>query len=114
MRGRKNWKCPCNCGKNCMDYELHMMIGYVERYFNKEISIHSGARCAKYNATLPGASDTSQHVECKGIDFHILGIKNEDIYNLLSDFNPLRFGVILYKWGIHFDVRDTPYRLIKN
>ena len=73
----------CNCGKcNSSAYLNPKLITYLDEmriHFGKPVVITSGIRCKKYNATLPGASKTSQHLKGNAADVYIKGVDPKEI-----------------------------------
>mgnify|MGYP004697327367 FL=1 len=54
-----------------IDDELVVLLQCIREHFGKPIHITSGYRTAEHNATLPGASKTSQHLLGKAADFWV-------------------------------------------
>ncbi len=106
---RWEFACKCGCGFDTVDYELLTLLQDFRRHFGRRIVIYSGVRCSSYNALVGGATD-SQHLVGKAADFHIEGIIPEMVYNYLNDRFPNKYGIGLYEWGIHFDVRSDKAR----
>jgi hypothetical protein len=45
--------------------------------------IHSGRRAPAVNAGTQGSSDTSQHLRCEALDFDVIGLTVEEVFNIL-------------------------------
>ena len=100
---RREMACQCSCGFNTVDVELVAMFELV-RDLNGGVPITplSGARCAFHNEKVGGGS-RSQHLAGKAVD---LPVKNpREIYMKLDEMFPLMYGLGLYDWGLHADVR---------
>lgn len=113
---RHELKCKCDkCDYAAMDFETVRVVQSICDYFATTmmvkkviLKIHSAARCFEYNRIPfeeggPGSNDNSQHPRCNAMDFSIVGIKNEDIYNYINTRYPQQYGVGHYSWGIHLD-----------
>jgi len=113
------YPCHCGCGFDTADLRLVSMYWFLcNKYGEENVIIHDGARCQKHNTKLQKmglrASTKSQHLIGKAIDFHVANRTNETVYDdLCQAFGDDSCGFILYKWGLHVDVRDKPYRSIR-
>lgn len=70
----------CNCGaKYCTGYPNYLQITLLENLqklrdkYKKPITITSGLRCKKYNASLSGSISTSRHMTGEALDLYISG-----------------------------------------
>ena len=57
-----------------IDDELVVLLQCIREHFGAKVHITSGYRTAAYNATLPGASKTSQHIQGRAADFWVEGV----------------------------------------
>lgn len=64
----------------------------IRDYYRQPLIIHSGYRCPKLNRAI-GSKDTSQHLKGEAVDFRMVGIKLEKI------FNDITTNQILIDWG---------------
>ena len=118
---RHEFECPCGCGTDTVDIALPgilQMCVYVfqERYPNMEIGIHinSGNRCPAYNATIPGASETSKHTIYRACDFYLYDkitghhINDDEVADYLEERYKNKYGIGRYNGRTHFDNRSGP------
>ena len=54
--------CPCGCGFDALNPVVSDGFQYIRDHLGMPVHVNSGCRCAAYNATLQGASLTSQHI----------------------------------------------------
>ena len=77
---------------------------------NKPITITSGYRSVKHNASVGGAKN-SQHTKGKAADFKVKGMRPIDVYktveNLMDSGQIAAGGIGLYKSWVHYDIRGT-------
>lgn len=75
---------------------------------NKPITITSGYRSRKHNASVGGAKD-SQHINGRAADFKVKGMTPTKVFNVveqLMDSGQITAGGIgLYKSWVHYDTR---------
>ena len=57
-----------------IDDELVVLLQCIREHFGAKVHITSGYRTAAYNATLPGASKNSQHIQGRAADFWVEGV----------------------------------------
>lgn len=83
-------------------------------FIGKMITINSGYRSKKYNATLKGASPKSQHLLGKAADIVIEGMTPkkvaETIEKLITDGKMKQGGIGIYKTFTHYDIRGVKAR----
>lgn len=116
---RHEMACKCGCGFNTADVELVGAVQECVDHFqaldpNAVIKLHvnSGSRCPKYNATIPGASDDSQHLYGRALDFYLYDKANDnkridpnDVADYLEKQYPTKYGVGRYSGWVHFDTK---------
>jgi uncharacterized protein YcbK (DUF882 family) len=105
---RAEFACSCGCGFDAVDIDLLSAAELVCEEFGPVI-VHCACRCITYNREI-GSKDTSQHPKAKAIDFHINGVEPEKIAYWLDKKFPDSCGIIIYNWGVHFDIRQKKYR----
>jgi len=72
----------------------------IRDHFGKPVIIHSGYRCGKLNKAI-GGSKSSQHMKFQAADFHVSGVKLEDVFNWIWKESDLEWGqLILEGWAI--------------
>lgn len=54
-----------------IDDELVVLLQCIREHFGAKVHITSGYRTAAYNATLPGASKNSQHIQGRAADIQV-------------------------------------------
>ena len=110
---RSEFMCKCgNCTRIAVDHELILELEKVRSHYGQPIKITSGNRCVAHNRAVGGAP-RSRHLLSIAADFKVLTIPAKEVYKLLDNWNPYRFGIILYPTWVHLDVRQTKYREIK-
>lgn len=103
------FQCRCNkCEYKHPDIALKILIREVEKYFQREIMISSGYRCADHNAQV-GGSKNSYHTKAMAVDFYIPEIELAEIYRFL-DNSTFRLGLGRYNTHIHMDSRSESAR----
>jgi len=113
---RSEASCKCGCGFNAVDIQLAEILQdcvfHFERKYNREISIifTSWNRCRKYNDYLREVKGiqtaiNSKHIFGIAVDFIMVGISPQEVYDYLDVKYAGRFGLIIYDNRIHFDVR---------
>lgn len=103
-----------------VDDELVVLLQCIREHFGKPIHITSGYRTAEYNATLPGASKTSQHIQGRAADFWVEGVPVATVADYAEKLLPGRGGIGRYpkdaahprrKTGwVHIDTRPNKSR----
>lgn len=108
---KDTWKlyCRCGCGGMVTSLELIDTIIALDKYYNGGVVIHSGFRCLTYNRSI-GSKDTSQHVKGTAVDMHVQGIVHAELHGYILSLFPDKYGIGLYSWGVHFDVRPSKAR----
>lgn len=86
---------------------------FIDKYYpGKKVTINSGWRSPRYNASIGGASN-SQHIQGKAIDLKNMDISSNVMFNKAKASG--LFGWLgYYSWGIHVDVRNTSTVMITN
>ncbi len=107
-------QCNCGCGFSKMSSALLDILQYTRTYYGRPIHInsgnHSGCRCDIHNASVGGLPN-SKHLPdginetARACDFHVEGVPNKEVYELLSKRFANCLGLGLYSWGIHIDDR---------
>lgn len=84
------------------------LIGLLEKireHFGKPMVVVSGYRTPKYNRSLSGAANNSQHMYGNAADIKIQGVSPREIYDWMNGWHKGGLGV--YPTFTHVDVRDT-------
>lgn len=105
---RSEFACRCGCGFSVVDTELLKVLEKVRERFGPVI-ITSACRCKLYNENV-GGSPTSKHMLGIAADFHCPGVNPRRIFNFLYEYQPYKYGLGLYSWGVHLDVRNVKNR----
>ena len=100
--------------------ELVVVLQCIREHFGAKVHITSGYRTAAYNATLPGASKTSQHIQGRAADFWVEGVPVATVADYAEKLLPGRGGIGRYpkdaahpsrKTGwVHIDTRPNKSR----
>lgn len=112
---RREFACPCGCGKDTVDYELARVIQDVVDHFARDtvlriyVKINSGHRCAAHNKKI-GGSASSQHVDGRAADFFLTNVHEDDVADYLEAKYPDTFGIGRYRGRTHVDTRASRAR----
>ncbi len=103
--------CKCGCGARDIEAELLEKLNFARYYYGHSMSVNSGARCEKHNASKKvGGSSTSSHitkpmVKCKATDLKCIGSRERHLMlDALFWAGFKRIGVNSEKGFIHVDV----------
>lgn len=105
----EEFACKCGCGFDKISPKLISLLQVLRDTLDSSITINSGCRCAKHNASVGGAGD-SQHVKGTAADIVVKGFTPRAVYELLTQAYPDTYGVGVYKSWVHIDVRETKAR----
>lgn len=94
-----------NCGYNTVDYQLVRVLEDVREHFAKPVSINSGCRCEKHNASV-GGSPKSQHLIGRAADIVVKNVDSSKVFDYLKIAYPNSLGLGLYDTFVHVDTRD--------
>jgi len=91
--------------------ELVTVLQDVRTHFKAATNVgdHSGFRTATHNKNV-GGSATSQHLYGMAADLHVVGVAPKEVYAYLDKKYPGTYGIGLYSWGVHVDVRKEKSR----
>ena len=104
----KELACPC-CGACEMDEEFMRKAQVLRDIVDFPLVPVSGYRCRKYNASLRGAAERSQHPEGRAIDFRVRNLTGAHRYLLIKTAFLLGFeGIGIGKKQFHIDGREGP------
>ena len=103
-----------------IDDELVVLLQCIREHFGKAVHITSGYRTEAYNAVLPGASKTSQHLLGKAADFWVEDVPIATVADYAEKLLTNRGGVGRYPkdaahpkrltgW-VHIDTRNAKSR----
>ena len=93
--------------------ELVTILQDLRTFYNAPLNVedHSGFRTASHNAKPSVKGETySQHLYGMAADFHVVGVPHKMVYDYLCKKYSSKYGIGLYSWGIHVDVRPTKSR----
>lgn len=93
--------------KGMPDPKLLELLESIRKHFNAPITINSGYRSPKHNASIGGA-ENSYHVKGMAADIVVQGVTPSRVYNYLNVFH--EGGLGRYKTFTHVDVRDRKAR----
>lgn len=94
------------CSSTKVDSKLVDYLQQIRNHFGKAVSINSGYRCAKHNASVGGAS-RSNHMDGEAADIRISGVTPIEVARYAESIGILGIGV--YSWGVHIDTRTSKY-----
>lgn len=102
---RYEFMCPCGCGRSGADVMLLPILEEVRAWAGDIVHISSGFRCETHNASIPGASKRSFHIEAKAADIKVAGRRPIQVYRFLNERYPQNLGLGIYDTFTHVDVR---------
>ena len=94
------------CSSTKVDSKLVDYLQKIRNHFGKAVSINSGYRCQKHNASVGGASK-SNHMDGEAADIRISGVTPLELAKYAESIGVLGLGV--YSWGVHIDTRTSKY-----
>ena len=128
---RHEFACPCGCGFDAQDKELDVALTDIRVWSGDEIYVKCN-RCKPHNERirlcfnhgefygnicpecgLPGSqrsSKTSYHMDGMAADIKAKNKTPGEVYAYLCAKYPGKYGIILYTWGVHLDMRKVPLR----
>jgi len=106
---RSEFSCHCGCGFDKVHPELINVLEDLRVKFSKPITINSGCRCEKHNATV-GGEPGSQHMLGTAADIVVKDTPTDVVYAYLDSKYPMKYGLGLYKSWVHVDVRSRKAR----
>jgi hypothetical protein len=68
---QSEFACKCGCGFDSINLNLVKILDEIREYFGQPMTITSGCRCAKHNATLSGSVSNSRHISGKAADIQV-------------------------------------------
>lgn len=116
----REFRCKDGSDEILVDEALVVLLQCIREHFGAKVHITSGYRTAAYNATLPGASKTSQHIQGRAADFWVEGVPVATVADYAEKLLPGRGGIGRYpkdaahpsrKTGwVHIDTRPNKSR----
>lgn len=111
------YRCKCRqraphlppCKEVLVPDELVAVDQDLRDHFNATVTIHSGHRCAPYNAYVHGAT-ASKHIEAIASDVTVDGVSPNRVQEYLLEKYPDRYGIGRYNTFTHIDVRKGKAR----
>lgn len=94
------------CSSTKVDSKLVNYLQQIRDHFGKAVSINSGYRCPKHNASVGGAS-RSNHMDGEAADIRVSGKTPIEVARVAEKLGILGIGV--YSWGVHIDTRTSKY-----
>ena len=101
------FKCKCgSCDPILVDEDLVARLQQIRDHFGKSVSINSGYRCEKHNASAKvGGSPGSHHVKGKAADIRVQGITPAEVAKYAESIGIQRIG--LYDNFVHIGSDTT-------
>ena len=90
-----------------IDDELVVLLQCIREHFGKPVHITSGYRTGAYNAALPGASKTSQHLLGRAADFWVEETPVATVAAYAETLLPSRGGIGRYPKDAKHPTRKT-------
>ena len=82
---REEFTCPCGCGSNKTVSKLVETLDVIRAKVGVPVTVISGTRCKKHNASLPNSSTTSAHMTGEAADIQAKGYNSKQLYNVVYD-----------------------------
>lgn len=92
------------CSTTPIDEKLVAYLQQIRDHFGKPV-ILTAYRCATYNAKVANAAPRSYHTFGRAADFHIDGVKCQEIAKYAESIGIL--GIGLYDTFVHIDTRES-------
>ena len=92
------------CTETKIDEKLVDYLQQIRTHFGKPVYL-TAYRCQKHNAATPNAASNSYHIYGRAADFHIDGVKPEEIAKYAESIGVK--GIGLYDTFVHIDTRET-------
>ena len=102
---RHEFACSCGCGFDTVDIETLWVLEELKRWFRTKVTITSGCRCRKWNASV-GGKKGSYHVLARAADIIVVGFDAFLVYEYLDKMYPDKYGIGKYTTFTHFDTRS--------
>lgn len=90
---RKEFECPCGCGKADMDQDSLEMFYLMRKACEFPWIITSGYRCPGYNMQISSTGAEGPHTTGKAMDIAISGEKAHQLITLAANFGIKGIGV---------------------
>ena len=103
----KEFACKDGTDPLFVDSELVQVLQAIRDHFGAPVVITSGYRTAAYNATLPGASKNSQHIQGRAADFWVEGVPVATVAAYAEKLLPGRGGIGRYPKDAAHPTRKT-------
>ena len=106
---RIEFECECGCGFDVVDAELVAVLQDLRNWTRQRIDVTSGARCEDQNFVVDGAMN-SKHKIGKAADIVVKNFSPLAIYRILDYEYDKKYGIGLYDYHVHIDVRKRKSR----
>ena len=103
----REFRCRDGTDTILIDDELVVLLQCIREHFGAKVHITSGYRTAAYNATLPGASKNSQHIQGRAADFWVEGVPVATVAAYAEKLLPGRGGIGRYPKDAAHPTRKT-------
>ena len=103
----REFRCRDGTDTILIDEGLVVLLQCIREHFGKPVHITSGYRTAAYNATLPGASKNSQHIQGRAADFWVEGVSVATVAAYAEKLLPGRGGIGRYPKDAAHPTRKT-------
>lgn len=103
----REFRCRDGSDTILIDDELVVLLQCIREHFGKPVHITSGYRTAAYNASLPGASKTSQHLQGRAADFWVEDTPISTVADYAEKLLPGRGGIGRYPKDAAHPTRTT-------
>lgn len=102
---KSEFACKCGCGADSMEEKLVRTADKVREYFGSPITVSSGRRCAKHNASasVKGVSN-SRHLSGKAMDFCVRGLSATMVLDYVQKLPEIRYAYAIDSNFVHMDI----------
>ena len=100
------FECKCGCSSLIINEELVEVLNKLREWVGGPVYITSGTRCEERNRKV-GGSERSRHLTGEGADIISSRKTPIEICQWLDTTYPDKYGIGLYQFHVHLDVRPT-------
>ena len=114
---QSEYACKCGCGLDSIAPEQFVISELVRKFEGGQpYTLSSACRCHAYNEAVQfqykpnyvANSSKSKHMDCLAVDYP--SKKPKELYKFLDNLLPDTYGMGLYSWGVHLDIREQRAR----
>ena len=114
-------ECRCGCGRFGLDYELAIVLELWRARYGEVMRFNRMFSCQEHNNRPKneknergqygcGSKSTSRHPDGTAADFKFDNVTPITLFKDLDSEYPTSYGIGVYDWGVHLDVRTKRAR----